>query len=135
MTDMDIKVCVEEGQPGLITVELYVGPSHLFESGGDARILAADLRPSERWFLPPSGMAAYLEDVVVAPARRRRGVGGRLMDKFISIAREKGWERIGLIAQPGSDDSEFDIIGWYQRVGFVVDGPTEDGDTRMSLRL
>ena len=43
------------------------------------------------WVAAP---ACYLEDLFVDPAGRRHGIGRRLIDDLIHLARERGWSRL-----------------------------------------
>ncbi|WP_067051652.1 GNAT family N-acetyltransferase [Methanofollis ethanolicus] len=55
---------------------------------------------------------AYLQDIVVLPAYRRRGIGDAIVERLVSFCREKGISWIGLVAQPGT-------IPFYERHGFA----------------
>lgn len=54
---------------------------------------------------------AYVQDVIVLPALRGRGIGRRLLREIVRRARARGCRWIGLIARPGSE-------GFYRREGF-----------------
>lgn len=54
---------------------------------------------------------AYIQDMVVLPEFRRKGVGRALVEALITRLRKKGVHWIGLIAEPGSD-------GFYEKLGF-----------------
>jgi ribosomal protein S18 acetylase RimI-like enzyme len=58
--------------------------------------------------------AALLEDVIVDPARRGGGLGGRLIDAAIAFARESGCARITLM----TDADNVDAQRLYRRHGF-----------------
>lgn len=61
---------------------------------------------------------AYLQDVVVFPAYRNRGIGQMIIKKLVRICHNSGIEWIGLVAQPGT-------VSLYQRCGFqVMEGHT-----------
>lgn len=55
---------------------------------------------------------AYLQDIVVLPAYRRRGIGDAIVEKLATFCKEKGLTWIGLIAQPGT-------VPFYERHGFA----------------
>lgn len=55
---------------------------------------------------------AYLQDIVVLPAYRRRGIGDAIVEKLATFCKEKGLAWIGLIAQPGT-------VPFYERHGFA----------------
>jgi ribosomal protein S18 acetylase RimI-like enzyme len=54
---------------------------------------------------------AYLQDVVVDPAYRHRGIGCRIVQKLVSYCLRGGISWIGCIATPGTK-------GFYQELGF-----------------
>jgi GNAT superfamily N-acetyltransferase len=53
----------------------------------------------------------YIQDLVVLPRYRKKGVGGRLVSLLISEGKTRGLGWIGLIAEPGSGN-------FYQSLGF-----------------
>lgn len=61
------------------------------------------------------GRAAWLEDMVVHPSRRGRGIGERLLHKAISEARAAGCTRITLL----TDATNRSAMRFYGRAGFV----------------
>jgi len=61
------------------------------------------------------GRAAWLEDLVVRPGERGRGVGGRLLRHAIADARALGCTRITLL----TDDANEGAQRFYERAGFV----------------
>jgi len=54
---------------------------------------------------------AYIQDLVVLPAWRQKGVGKMIVSKLLEHCRSRGILWIGLIAQPGTD-------GFYRPLGF-----------------
>lgn len=56
---------------------------------------------------------AYLQDIVVLPACRGKGIGAAILKALVAFCRERGLTWIGLIAQPGT-------IPFYEREGFTV---------------
>jgi GNAT superfamily N-acetyltransferase len=66
---------------------------------------------------------AYIQDLVVLPAYRGRGVGGAILGRILAACRDRGIGWIGLIAEGGSGD-------FYRRLGFGVD----EGDLPMMYR-
>lgn len=56
---------------------------------------------------------AYVQDVVVAPQKRGRGIGGKILREILKRVRARRCRWIGLIARPGSE-------GFYRRAGFRV---------------
>lgn len=55
---------------------------------------------------------AFLQDVAVVPAWRKRGVGRKLVEHLIAELRARGVDWIGLIAAPGKEE-------FYRRLGFA----------------
>jgi GNAT superfamily N-acetyltransferase len=55
---------------------------------------------------------AYIQDLVVLPAWRKKGVGKMIVSKLLECCRSRGISWIGLIAQPGTDS-------FYRSLGFV----------------
>jgi ribosomal protein S18 acetylase RimI-like enzyme len=60
------------------------------------------------------GKAAWLEDMVVHPAQRGKGVGSKLLQAAIELAQQQGCLRITLL----TDHSNNAAIRFYQRHGF-----------------
>jgi GNAT superfamily N-acetyltransferase len=61
------------------------------------------------------GPVAWLEDMVVSPERRHRGIGSRLLDAAVSFCRERGHRRITLLTDATNDGAQ----RFYQRKGFT----------------
>lgn len=61
------------------------------------------------------GRAAWLEDMVVEPSRRGRGIGKRLLDEAVSGARAAGCTRLSLL----TDATNSSAMRFYGRAGFV----------------
>jgi GNAT superfamily N-acetyltransferase len=59
--------------------------------------------------------AAWLEDMVVHPDQRGRGIGGKLLRHVIDRARELGCSRITLL----TDKTNHSAMQFYQRAGFA----------------
>jgi ribosomal protein S18 acetylase RimI-like enzyme len=60
------------------------------------------------------GRAAWLEDMVVHPDKRRRGIGDQLLNEAIRIAQIAGCSRITLL----TDATNEAAIEFYERAGF-----------------
>jgi GNAT superfamily N-acetyltransferase len=75
------------------------------------------------WF---PGPAAILEELHVVPARRRAGVGGRLLDRVLVEATARG---AGTIEIP-VDEGDADARRFYEAPGFSHVHP-ETGDGRL----
>ena len=54
---------------------------------------------------------AYIQDVVVDPAFRRRGVGGAIVRALIAELRRRGVDWIALVGEPGTGE-------FYRSLGF-----------------
>lgn len=54
---------------------------------------------------------AYIQDVIVDPAFRKKGVGRRLVLALVEELKKKGIDWIGLVAEPGTDP-------FYESMGF-----------------
>jgi len=61
------------------------------------------------------GRVALLEDLIVEPARRRAGIGSKLLQAAIELARDTGCLRITLL----TDRSNLSAQRFYQKQGFV----------------
>ena len=55
-----------------------------------------------------------LEDMVVAPEARGRGIGGRLLDAALAAARQRGWARVTLLTDADNEPAQ----RFYARHGF-----------------
>jgi ribosomal protein S18 acetylase RimI-like enzyme len=67
-------------------------------------------------FRIPTGVRAWIEDVVVDGAARGRGVGERLNVHAIEIARAKGAKTVDLTSRPSREAAN----RLYRRLGFVA---------------
>ena len=54
---------------------------------------------------------AYIQDVVVSPDFRRRGVGGEIVRRLVSELRDRGVDWIALVGEPGTEK-------FYAELGF-----------------
>ena len=61
------------------------------------------------------GRAAWMEDLVVQPDKRGRGIGERLLKEAISAARTAGCSRITVLTDAHNDRAK----RLYRRAGFV----------------
>ncbi len=62
------------------------------------------------------GKVALLEDMIVHPAKRGDGLGGKLLEAAIGLARHEGCLRITLLTDRANDAA----IRFYQRHGFGI---------------
>ncbi len=60
----------------------------------------------------------YLDTLTVQPEARGRGVGGALVEAVAERARMGGWQRLGLLAEPGNEPAQ----RLYARLGFRAVG-------------
>lgn len=67
-------------------------------------------------FRIPTGVRAWIEDVVVDDAARGRGVGAALNRFAIDLARTKGVKTVDLTSRPSREVAN----RLYQRLGFVL---------------
>ncbi len=78
-------------------------------------------------FRIPTGLRAWIEDVVVDDAARGRGVGAALNRAMIDRARERGCVTVDLTSRPSREAAN----RLYQKLGFQ---PRETNVYRYSLR-
>jgi ribosomal protein S18 acetylase RimI-like enzyme len=67
------------------------------------------------WFRIPTGVRAWIEDVVVDEAARGRGVGEALNRHALDRARELGARTVDLTSRPSREAAN----RLYQRIGFL----------------
>jgi ribosomal protein S18 acetylase RimI-like enzyme len=67
-------------------------------------------------FRIPTGMRAWIEDVVVDDSARGHGVGDRLNRFALQIAADKGCKTVDLTSRPSREAAN----RLYQRIGFVA---------------
>jgi ribosomal protein S18 acetylase RimI-like enzyme len=65
-------------------------------------------------FRIPTGIGAWIEDVVVDERARRHGVGAALMDAAIGLAEESGARSVNLTSRPAREAAN----RLYERLGF-----------------
>jgi ribosomal protein S18 acetylase RimI-like enzyme len=66
-------------------------------------------------FRIPTGLRAWIEDVVVDEAARGRGVGAALTRAAIAVAGDRGARTVDLTSRPSREAAN----RLYQRLGFV----------------
>jgi ribosomal protein S18 acetylase RimI-like enzyme len=66
--------------------------------------------------LTPVDGDAYLSRIAVAPAARRRGIGVRLLARFLDDSRSRGARRAVLEVAP----AHVEAIAMYERTGFII---------------
>jgi GNAT superfamily N-acetyltransferase len=66
------------------------------------------------WTLEHGGAAAWLDEVYVEPARRRDGIGRKLVEAAIQVARDSGCIALDLEVDAGHEAAE----RLYERMGF-----------------
>lgn len=67
-------------------------------------------------FRIPTGVRAWVEDVVVDESARGQGVGRLLNERALEIAREAGAKTVDLTSRPSREAAN----RLYQRIGFVA---------------
>jgi GNAT superfamily N-acetyltransferase len=60
------------------------------------------------------GTACWLEDMVILPEHRAKGIGSKLLEHAVTYAKSQGFTRITLLTDRTSDKS----IHFYERHGF-----------------
>jgi GNAT superfamily N-acetyltransferase len=66
------------------------------------------------WTLEHGGAAAWLDEVYVEPARRRDGIGRKLVEAAMQVARDSGCIALDLEVDAGHEAAE----RLYERMGF-----------------
>ncbi len=66
------------------------------------------------FYLIPTGMKAWIEDVVVDDAARGHGVGRMLNEAALDVARDRGAKNVSLTSRPSREPAN----RLYQRIGF-----------------
>ena len=84
-----------------------------YDDGGDGGILGV---ATLAVFRIPTGLRAWVEDVVVDDAARGRGVGEAITRAMLDRARELGCVTVDLTSRPSREAAN----RLYQRVGFVA---------------
>lgn len=96
--------------------------------GGDDEGLAIlRFRPS----LWSQGEIAYLEELYVVPARRRHGIGERIMRRAVSLVRDRGADSIEL----GTSTDDVGAIALYEKLGFIGEEGGPGGPTMLFYEL
>ena len=94
------------------------------ESEASVLLIAVDRDADDRilgsltlaWFRIPTGVRAWIEDVVVDEAARGHGVGELLNRAALDRARELGAKTVDLTSRPSREAAN----RLYQRIGFVA---------------
>jgi ribosomal protein S18 acetylase RimI-like enzyme len=94
------------------------------ESEASVLLIAVDREAEDRilgsltlaWFRIPTGVRAWIEDVVVDEAARGHGVGELLNRSALDRARELGAKTVDLTSRPSREAAN----RLYQRIGFVA---------------
>ena len=94
------------------------------ESEASVLLIAVDRDADDRilgsltlaWFRIPTGVRAWIEDVVVDEAARGHGVGDLLNRAALDRARELGAKTVDLTSRPSREAAN----RLYQRIGFVA---------------
>jgi ribosomal protein S18 acetylase RimI-like enzyme len=94
------------------------------ESEASVLLIAVDREADDRvlgsltlaWFRIPTGVRAWIEDVVVDEEARGHGVGESLNRAALDLARELGAKTVDLTSRPSREAAN----RLYQRIGFVA---------------
>lgn len=65
-----------------------------------------------------------IKSMRTAPGHTRRGVGQRILDALLALARERGYARVSL--ETGTNADFAAAVALYERNGFVPTGPFAD---------
>lgn len=94
--------------------EIVSSPSTvLFVARADGRIVGA---LTLALFRLPTGLRAWIEDVVVDSEVRGKGIGEKLSRAAIDEAKERGAVTVDLTSRPSREDAN----RLYQRLGFIA---------------
>lgn len=66
------------------------------------------------WTLEHGGATMWLDELYVDPRQRRAGLGSRLLEAAMAIARDRGCLALDLEVEPGHEDA----VRLYERWGF-----------------
>lgn len=92
--------------------ELVDGPDTvLFVARVDGRIMGS---LTLAFYRIPTGLKAWIEDVVVDDDARGRGVGAALNEAALAVARRRGAKDVSLTSRPSREAAN----RLYQRIGF-----------------
>jgi len=93
-------------------VDLVDGPDTvLFVARVDGRVMGS---LTLAFYRIPTGLKAWIEDVVVDDAARGRGVGAALNEAALAAARRRGAKDVSLTSRPSREAAN----RLYQRIGF-----------------
>ena len=67
-------------------------------------------------FAVPNGWRAYIEDVAVDQAHRKRGIARRLFEEAFRIQEENGWRTLQLTSRPSREEANL----MYPILGFTL---------------
>ncbi|MCD9624745.1 GNAT family N-acetyltransferase [Rhabdothermincola salaria] len=106
----------------------------IVSSEASVLLLAVDREAGDRilgsltlaWFRIPTGVRAWIEDVVVDGEARGQGVGEHLNRHALDVARARGARTVDLTSRPSREAAN----RLYQRIGFV---PRDTNVYRYSL--
>ena len=112
---------------GIVSVFLVVGGIVIMVIAS-ALCAVAWSEPALVVFRIPTGVRAWIEDVVVDDAARGHGVGEALNQFALGLARDKGAKTVDLTSRPSREAAN----RLYQRIGFQ---PRETNVYRFSLEM
>jgi len=69
---------------------------------------------------------AILEKLHVEEQHRGKGIGSKLLEKFIQASKRHGAQVILVTAEPESDDKQADLIRFYTKAGFQANCKTDN---------
>ena len=62
---------------------------------------------------------AFIQDVAVTKAFRRRGIGGEIVRQIAAVLKERGVDWIGLVGEPGTE-SFYRNLGFEEQKNFTL---------------
>lgn len=63
----------------------------------------------------------FLYEIAVAPAYHRRGIGRRLIERFLRLCRQRHYDEAFVFTDPGNDAA----VGLYRSTGAVTETPAD----------
>ena len=75
---------------------------------------------SETFAIYAGGAYGVIDEMYVRPAYRCRGVGTRLVEEAMTIARRRRWFRVDVTGPEGQDEAP--AVDFYEKLGFEFTG-------------
>jgi glucosamine-phosphate N-acetyltransferase len=91
--------------------------NHLYVVEEDGEILGCATLHIQKKLIRNGGLAAFVEEVVVKGEHRGKGIGEKLIDKIVEVAKEMGCYKVTLSCFP-------ERVAFYERCGFIKENHT-----------